>query len=459
MNCFQNTLHAKMCPLTKKEEGLVLEKLFKLKANNTDVKTEILAGITTFMTMAYIIIVNPEILSVAGLDKGAVLVATVLSAGLSSILMGLYANYPFALASGMGLNAFFAFTVAPKVGWAGALAVVMSSGILFFILTLTSVREAIVNGIPQSLKMAVTTGIGLFIAFLGFQSAGIISYDGGANAFVLGKLSEPSTLLALFGLVFTSVLVVRKVKGALLWGIIGTTVAGMATGIVALPTGIGSFVAAPPSLAPTAFKFVEGFKDMFAMAGFGFIPLVLSFGFVDLFDSIGTFVGVASKANMLEEDGTLPRVNKALMADAIGTMAGAALGTSTVTTYVESAAGVAEGGRTGLTAVVTGLLFMASLFLSPLAFLIPGAATAPILIIVGVFMMEPVTKINFADYLEAIPAFLTIAMMPFTFSIADGIVWGMLAYTVLRLFSGRHKEVSLTMYVMSALFIVWLVWQ
>ncbi|HBK85096.1 MAG TPA: guanine permease, partial [Firmicutes bacterium] len=264
---------------------------------------------------------------------------------------------------------------------------------------------------------------------------------------------------ALFGLVLASLLVVLKVKGALLWGILGTTVVGMLTGIVAPPTGIGSFVAAPPSVAPTAFKFIDGFKDMFAVSGLGFIPLVFSFGFVDLFDSIGTFVGVASKANMLDENGNLPRANKALMADAIGTMAGAALGTSTVTTYVESASGVAEGGRTGLTAVVTGLLFIASLFLAPLAFMIPGAATAPILIIVGVFMMEPVIKINFADYLEAIPAFLTIAMMPFTFSIADGMVWGVISYTLLRLFSGRHKEVSLTMYLLSALFVVWLVWK
>ena len=437
----------------------MLEKLFKLKANNTDVKTEVLAGITTFMTMAYIIIVNPEMLSAAGLDKGAVLVATVLSAGLSSILMGLYANYPFALASGMGLNAYFAFVVAPQVGWQGALAVVMTSGIIFFVLTLTSVREAIVNGIPQSLKMAVTTGIGLFIAFLGFKNSGIIAFDAGSGAFALGNLREPSTLLAVFGLVFASLLVVMKVKGALLWGILGTTVVGMLTGIVAPPTGISSFVAAPPSVAPTAFKFIDGFKDMFAVSGLGFIPLVFSFGFVDLFDSIGTFVGVASKANMLDKDGKLPRANKALMADAIGTMAGAALGTSTVTTYVESASGVAEGGRTGLTAVVTGLLFIASLFLAPLAFMIPGAATAPILIIVGVFMMEPVIKINFADYLEAIPAFLTIAMMPFTFSIADGMVWGVISYTLLRLFSGRHKEVSLTMYLLSALFVVWLVWK
>ncbi len=435
----------------------MLEKLFKLKENNTDVKTEILAGITTFMTMAYIIIVNPSILSAAGLDSGAVLVATVLSAGLSSILMGLYANYPFALASGMGLNAFFAYTVAPRIGWQAALAVVMVSGILFFVLTLTRAREAIVNSIPHSLKMAVTTGIGLFIALLGFKNAGIIAYDGGANAFVLGNLGDPNVLLALFGLVFTGIMVVMKVKGALLWGILGTTVVGMATGLVAPPTGISSFVAAPPSLAPTALKFIDGFKELAAM-GLAFIPLVFSFGFVDLFDSIGTFVGVASKANMLDENGNLPRANKALMADAIGTMAGAALGTSTVTTYVESAAGVAEGGRTGLTAVVTGLLFIASLFLSPLAFLIPGAATAPILIIVGVFMMEPVTKINFADYLEAIPAFLTIAMMPFCFSIADGIVWGILSYTALRLFSGRHKEVSPTMYLLSALFIAWLIW-
>ncbi len=437
----------------------MLEKLFKLREHNTDVKTEILAGITTFMTMAYIIIVNPSILSATGMDPGAILVATVLSAGLASILMGLYANYPFALASGMGLNAFFAFTVAPKVGWEGALAVVFTSGILFIVLTLTKVREAIINGIPHSLKMAVTTGIGLFIAFIGFKNAGIIAYSEAAGAFVLGDLTNPEVLLALFGLVLAGTLVVLKVKGALLWGILGTTVAGMAVGIVAPPTGISSFFAAPPSLAPTAFKFVDGFKSMFATSGFGFIPLVFSFAFVDLFDSIGTFVGVASKAKLLDKDGRLPRANKALMADAIGTVAGAALGTSTVTTYVESAAGAAEGGRTGLTAVTTGILFLAALFMAPLAFLIPGAATAPILIIVGIFMMEPVVHINFADYLEAIPAFLAIVMMPFAFSIADGIVWGVLAYTALRLLSGRAKEVSLTMYLMSALFIVHLIWK
>ena len=306
--------------------------------------------------------------------------------------------------------------------------------------------------------MAVTTGIGLFIAFIGFKNAGIIVYDKAAGAFALGELTNPDTLLALFGLVFAGLLVVLKVKGALLWGILGTTVVGMLTGIVDLPTSLSSFVAAPPSLAPTAGKFIDGFKELFASSGLGFIPMVLSFAFVDLFDSIGTFVGVASKANMLDEDGNLPRANKALLADAVGTMAGAALGTSTVTTYVESASGVAEGGRTGLTAVVTGLLFLASLFLSPLAFMIPGAATAPILIIVGVFMMEPVVKIDFADYLEAIPAFLTIVMMPFTFSIANGIVWGMIAYTVLRVLSGRAKDVSLTMYLLSALFIAWLIW-
>lgn len=437
----------------------MLERLFKLKQNKTDAKTEILAGITTFMTMAYIIIVNPDMLAAAGMNKGAVLAATVLSAGLASILMGLYANYPFALASGMGLNAFFAFTVAPQVGWEGALAVVFCSGVIFILLTLTKARQAIIDGIPHSLKMAVTTGIGLFIAFIGFKNAGIISYDAGAGAFGLGNLADPNVLLALFGLLLAGVLVVRRVKGALLWSILGTTAVGMVVGLVDLPTGIGSFVAAPPSLAPTAGKFVDGFKTMFSLKGFGFIPLIFSFGFVDLFDSIGTFVGVASKANMLDKDGRLPRAEKALMADAIGTVAGAVLGTSTVTTYVESASGVAEGGRTGLTAVTTGLLFVASLFLAPLAFLIPGAATAPILIVVGIFMMEPVVKINFGDYLEGIPAFLAIVMMPFAFSIAEGIVWGILAYTALRLLSGRAKDVSLTMYLLSALFVVWLIWK
>ncbi len=436
----------------------MLERLFKLKEHNTDVKTEILAGITTFMTMAYIIIVNPDMLSATGMDQGAVLAATVLSAGLASILMGLYANYPFALASGMGLNAFFAFTVAPQLGWKGALAVVFSSGILFAVLTLTKARQAIIDGIPYSLKMAVTTGIGLFIAFIGFKNAGIIAYDAAADAFALGNLGDPNVLLALFGLVLAGTLVIRRVKGALLWGILGTTVVGMATGLVGLPTGIGSFVAAPPSMASTAGAFIEGFKDMFSVHGLAFIPLIFAFGFVDLFDSIGTFVGVASKANMLDEKGRLPRAEKALMADTIGSRAGAALCTSTVTTHVESAPGVAEGGRTGLTAVVTGLLFIASLFLAPLAFMIPGAATAPILIIVGIFMMEPVVKINFGDYLEAIPAFLAIVMMPFAFSIAEGIVWGILAYTVLRVLCGKAKEVSLTMYVLSLLFVVWLIW-
>jgi len=437
----------------------VLERLFQLKQHNTDVKTEILAGITTFMTMAYIIIVNPDILSITGMDKGAVLMATVLSAGLASILMGFYSNYPFALASGMGLNAFFAFTVAPEVGWEGALAIVFCSGVLFVLLTLTKARQAIIDGIPHSLKMAVTTGIGLFIAFIGFKNAGLIAFDQGSGAFALGNLTDPMVLLALFGLALTSILVVRRVKGALLWSILGTTAVGMVTGLVALPAGLSSFVAAPPSIAPTAGKFIDGFKTMFSLKGFGFIPLIFSFGFVDLFDSIGTFVGVASKANMLDENGSLPRAEKALMADAIGTVAGAMLGTSTVTTYVESAAGVAEGGRTGLTAVTTGLLFMASIFLAPLAFLIPGAATAPILIVVGIFMMEPVVKINFGDYLEAIPAFLAIVMMPFAFSIAEGIVWGILAHTFLRVLSGKAKDVSLTMYLLSALFVVWLAWK
>jgi AGZA family xanthine/uracil permease-like MFS transporter len=435
----------------------VLERLFKLRENKTTVRTEIIAGITTFMTMAYIIIVNPDILSAAGMDKGAILVATVISAGLSSILMGLYANYPFALAPGMGLNAFFAFTVAPLVGWKGALAIVFCSGLLFLVLTLTGAREKIINSIPQVLKLAMPVGIGLFIALIGFKNAGIISYDPGADAFVLGTLSNPSTLLAIFGLVLMAVLVVKKVKGALLWGILGTTVVGMIFGIADLPTGIGSFIAAPPSVAPTAGAFIDGFKDMWDLAGLGFITLVFSFGFVDLFDSIGTFVGVASKADMLDEQGRLPRAEKALMADAIGTIAGAALGTSTVTTYVESASGVAEGGRTGLTAVTTGVLFLASLFLAPLAFLIPGAATAPALIMVGIFMMEPITKINFGDYMDAIPAFLTIVMMPFAYSIAEGMVWGVLAFTLLRVLTGRAKEVSGAMYLMSALFLVWLI--
>lgn len=446
----------------------MLERLFKLRENNTTVRTEVFAGLTTFMTMAYIIFVNPSILVLAGMDFGAVLVATCLSAALATISMGFMSNYPFALAPGMGLNAFFTYTVVKGAGlsYQAALAAVFISGLLFFLLTITKAREEIINSIPMSLKLAVGTGIGVFIALIGFKNAGLV-VSKPATLVTLGDLQSPIVLLAVFGLLLTSVLVVKKVRGALLVGIVATTFVGMVvseimgpqffgfvpgteTALIRFPKSLGDIFSAPPRLAHLG-EFRFGFAELL---GVGFIPIIFSFAFVDVFDTVGTLIGVASKADMLDAEGKLPRANSAMMADAVGTVAGAMLGTSTVTTYVESAAGVAEGGRTGLTAVVTGLLFLAALFISPLAALIPAAATAPVLIIVGVFMMEPVVKINFSDFSEAIPAFLTIVMMPFTFSIAEGIVWGIISYVVLKLAQGKQKEISWMMYVLTFLFVL-----
>lgn len=423
---------------------------FKLQENNTDVKTEVLAGITTFMTMAYIIFVNPSILSDTGMPWGAVFTATCISAAFATFLMGLLANYPFALAPGMGLNAFFTYTVVIKMGlsWEAALAAVFISGLIFILLTISKAREAIINSIPTPLKLAVSAGIGLFIALIGFQNAGIVIPD--PDTLVsLGDFSQPGVVLATLGILVTGFLVVRRVKGALLLSIAIITVLGIPFGV----TNLQEFAifSAPPSMSATFGAFTVGFKEVFA---FGLIPIIFTFTFVDLFDTIGTLVGVSSKAGMIDKDGKLPRADKALLADSVGTVFGSIMGTSTVTTYVESASGVAEGGRTGLTAIVTGSLFLVALFLSPLIGLVPGEATAPILVIVGIFMIEPVMKINFSDYLEAIPAFLAIVMMPFAYSIAEGIVFGVLAYTLLHLLAGKAKEISLTMWILTLLFII-----
>ena len=423
-----------------------MEKLFDLKGHNTTVKTEILAGLTTFLTMAYILIVNPQILSNTGMDMGGVFTATAISAAVGTLVMAFAANYPFALAPGMGLNAFFAFTVVLTMGysWQFALTAVFIEGIIFLILTILNIREAIVNSIPINVKRAISVGIGLFIAFIGLQNAGIIVNDD-ATLVILGDVASGTALLAIIGLVITGVLLAFRVKGALLIGIVATTIIGFPMGITSAPSGSW----APPSLAPVFAQF--DFSQVFT---FDMLIILFTFLFVDMFDTVGTLIGVSNKAGFLDEKGNLPRAKQALFADAIGTTAGAVLGTSTVTTYVESASGVAEGGRTGLTALTAAVLFLLALFVSPLFLMIPGAATAPALMLVGLFMMTPVREINFDDYTEAIPAFLTIIMMPLAYSIADGIMFGMLGFIFLKAFSGKAKDVSLVAYIVGILFFI-----
>ena len=423
-----------------------------LKENNTDVRTEVLAGVTTFMTMAYILAVNPLILSDAGMDAGGVFTATALSAAIATLVMALYAKYPFGLAPGMGLNAFFAYTVVlgdMQKSWQFALTAILIEGILFIILSFFSVREGIFNSIPLNLKNAVSVGIGLFIAFLGLDGAGIIQ-AGEGTLLGLGDLTSGAPIVAIIGILVTGFLFAKNVKGALLIGILVSTLVGIPLGVTQLPAGVNNIMSLPPSVSKVAFKFV-GFDEIFS---WDMLIVVFTFLFVDIFDTVGTLAGVASKADMLDEDGKLPRVGKALTADAIGTIAGACLGTSTVTTFVESASGVAAGGRTGLTALSTAGMFLLALFFAPLFTLIPAAATAPALVIVGLFMMSPIKQIDFEDYTESIPAFLTIIMMPFSGSIAEGIVFGMISYVVLKAVTGRFKEVSWTMTIISILFVL-----
>ncbi|MBU5312752.1 NCS2 family permease [Tissierella carlieri] len=427
------------------------EKQFRLKENNTDVKTEILAGITTFMTMAYILAVNPGMLAETGMNQGGVFTATAISSAVACLMMAFMANYPFALAPGMGLNAFFTYSVVfgMSKSWQFALTAVFIEGIIFILLSFFNVREAIFNSIPMNLKKAVSVGIGLFIALIGFVNAGIITAEGGTIV-NLGDLTKGAPLLALIGLVITGFLLAKKVKGALFFGIIITTIIGIPMGVSSMPNGtfLGIF-SAPPSLAEVAFKFE--WANVFT---WDMLIVMFSFLFVDVFDTIGTLIGVSSKANMLDENGQLPKVKQALLADAVGTTLGACLGTSTVTTFVESASGVAEGGRTGLTALTTGVMFLLALILSPLFGMIPGAATAPVLILVGLFMMSPIKEIDLDDFTEAIPAFLTIVMMPFAYSIAEGIVFGMVSYVILKVLTGKHKDVSPIMYVLAILFVL-----
>lgn len=427
----------------------MLEKLFKLKEFKTTPKVEIIAGITTFMTMGYILIVNPDILSVTGMDKGAVFTATCLSAFIATMVMALYANKPFTLASGMGLNAFFAFTVVLQMGytWQFALTAVFLEGIIFIIMTFFKVRVAIINSIPHNLKKAVSVGIGLFIAFIGLQNGGVISANP-ATLVSLGAITSNVALLTLIGLLITGILLAKKVKGALLIGIVLTTIIGIPMGVTHVPAGF-KILSLPPSLAPVFFKF--DFSNIFS---FDMLIVLFTFLFVDLFDTVGTLIGVSTKACLVDEKGNLPDCDKALLADAVGTTVGACLGTSTVTTYVESAAGVAEGGRTGLTAFSSGILFLLALLFAPLFTMVPSAATAPVLILVGLFMLSPIKEINLEDFTESIPAFLTIIMMPLTYSIAEGIVFGMVSYAGLKLLTGKGKEVTVIGYIVAVLFIL-----
>ncbi len=446
-----------------------MEKFFKLKEHKTDVRTEVIAGITTFMTMAYILAVNPSILGDSGMDTGAVFTATALASAIASFLMALTANLPFVLSAGMGLNAYFAYTVCGQMGysWQVALAAVFVEGIIFILLSLTSVREAIFNAIPKTLKLAVSVGIGLFITFIGLQNAhvvvdsstlvGLFSFSGSVKGGTFN--SEGITvLLALIGILITAILVIKRVKGNILIGIFVTWILGILcqlTGLYVpnpeagfyslLPSGIFSM---PASVGPTFLKMsFEGIDII------NFIVIMLAFLFVDMFDTLGTLIGCASKADMLDEEGKLPGIKGALLSDAVGTTVGAALGTSTITTFVESSSGIAEGGRTGLTSVVSGFFFLLSLFLSPLFLAIPSFATAPALVIVGFLMMQQVTKIAFEDMAEAIPAFITIFAMPFMYSISEGISLGVISYVVINLVLGKRKNITILMYILAILFI------
>lgn len=418
-----------------------------LKKAGTDLKTEIMAGITTFLAMAYILAVNPGILSASGMDAGAVFTATALSSAIATLVMGLVANLPFALAPGMGLNAFLAYTVCLTMGysWQFALTAIFCEGIIFLILTAFNVREAIVNSIPASLKKAIGVGIGLFIAFIGLQNAGII-VDNGATLVGL-NITSNTAIVAFIGLVVTAILTAYNVKGGILIGILVTTIIGIPFGV----TQFSGFASMPPSIAPTLLKF--NFSEVFAHLP-DFIIVMFTFLFVDMFDTVGTLIGCAGKADMINADGSIPNCKEALFADAIGTTVGAMLGTSTVTTFVESSTGVVEGGRTGVTAIVTAGLFLLSLFLSPLFLSIPSAATAPALILVGFFMMSPVKDIDFSDPTEGIPAFLCILMMVCAYSISDGIMFGILSYVIIKACSGKAKHITVPTYIVALLFVI-----
>ena len=446
-----------------------MEKLFKLKEHNTTVKTEVMAGITTFLTMAYILAVNPNMLSASGMDNGAVFTATALASALATFIMAFWANYPIALSAGMGLNAYFAYTVC--LGqlqgiddpWKIALAAVLVEGIIFIILSFFKLRETIVNAIPENLKYGITSGIGLFIAFVGLKGAGVVVSDD-STLVALGNFGRPEVALCLIGILVIAVMNHYNVKGSILWGILITWVLGIIaqlTGwyVVDPDAGAASLIPSlsassfiPPSISSTFCKFDVAWIGSHVSE---FVVIVFSFLFVDMFDTIGTVIGVAEKADLLDEDGNLPRVGRVLMADAIGTVAGSMLGTSTVTSFVESSSGVAEGGKTGLTAMTTGILFLVALFLSPIFLAIPSFATAPALVIVGFFMASSIKKMEFdGDLADAVGGYLAFLMMPLTYSIANGIMFGVLAWFIIKVCTGQLKKIHPVMYIVCALFII-----
>ncbi len=436
----------------------MLEKVFKLKERGSTVGTEVLAGLVTFMTMSYIIFVNPSLLSQGGVPFEGAVMATVLSAAMACIIMGITSNLPFAIAAGMGYNVFFAFTVcgAMQVPWQTALGAVFWDGIIFVIIAISPWREHILKGIPTNLKLAAAVGIGIFIAFIGLSGSGIIKSDP-ATFVALGNLKSPAVLLTLGGLIFTALLLAVRVKGALLWGIIATTLVGMlvrsgGATVTPIPHSIIDVVKIPSG---TAFTSVFFQLDIIGALKLSILPVIFTFIFFDIFDTLGSVAGLAAKLNILDKKGSFPGAGRVLIVDAFGTLIGSMFGTTTVTTYIESAAGVAEGGKTGLTAVVVGFLFLLGIFIAPFASIIPASATAPALILVGFFMMQPILRIDWGDVTNALPAFLTIVMMPLTYNISHGLAAGIVSYTILKLITGKGKQVSVLMYIFTVLFIIY----
>lgn len=438
---------------TQAKQGF-LDRFFKLSEKNTTVKTELLAGLTTFIALAYIIFVNPNILSETGIPKEAAIASTIWIAALSTMVMGVFANYPVALAPGMGLNAFFAYYVCGTLGlhWTVALGAVFFSGVLFLILTISHIRQAIINAVPQNLRVAIGVGIGLFIAFIGLKGTGLIIPDK-ATFIGLGHVTNPTTLLSLFGLVLTGALMARNIQGSILIGIVATTVLSMVLGYSPVPHTLSDVISTSlPHMGETF-----GQLDIAGAWNYGIVSIIFTFTVVELFDNMGTLIGLTSKAKLIKPNGEIENLDRALTTDAVGTICSSIFGTSTVTSYIESAAGIAAGGKTGLTAVTVSICFLIALLFAPLVGLVPGFATAPPLILVGALMMSEVGKINFVDFSDGLPAFLTIIMMPLTGSIANGFAFGFVSYVFMKTAVGKYKEISWIMWLVSIAFVINLV--